>query len=378
MFDNLGPTAPRKVLLLCGGPSAEYVVSLTSARCAAHALDRHRYQLRVACVTDDGSWIVPDENWSSDTPPSRVEKFFDLLDMPELCPRGYMTRRAAGEAITRILAWRPDIVLPIMHGAYGEDGRLQGMLDFLNIPYVGSGVLASSLSMDKKRTKDFLAANGIRVAPHVLIQSASSQMLKEDQMAAAGNLMGWPLVVKPNRGGSSIASGIARGEEELRSLVLRATDADSEILIEQYVAGREVTCGILDMAESFGGRVLCPPTEIRPKSSHFFDFDAKYRPGASEEITPAPLPDEVTNRIHAMAEKAHDLLGCKGMSRSDFMVKDNGQPIYLETNTIPGLTSTSLLPQGAAALGINMTTLLTGLIEGAFERLIEQQTRRHA
>ncbi|MBI5155150.1 D-alanine--D-alanine ligase, partial [Candidatus Poribacteria bacterium] len=360
---------PRKVAILCGGPSAEYVVSLTSARAAAHNLDRHRYRLRVACIEEDGSWVFPEEVWSSETPPSRVDKLFNLLDMPELCPVGYLTRRPAAEGIGRLQQWRPDIVLPIMHGAYGEDGRIQGMLDFLGLPYIGSGVAASALSMDKRRTKDFLAAHGVRVAKHMTVCASSSAGLREDQTAAAGNLLGWPLVAKPNNGGSSIASGIARNTEELRSLVNRGFDADSEVLIEQFVAGTEVTCGVLDLAESFGGRLVCPPTEIRPKSAAFFDFDAKYRPGATEEITPARLPDAVLNRVQTTAEKAHDLIGCTGMSRSDFIVDAEGQPTYLETNTIPGMTPTSLLPQGAAALGVNMTTLLTGLIEGTFERL---------
>lgn len=368
----------RKVVILCGGPSAEFVVSLTSARAVAHNLDRHRYRVRVACIEEFGQWIFPEETWTSETPPSRVEKLFDLLDMPELCPQGYLTRRSPAEGIARLQQWRPDIVLPIMHGAFGEDGRLQGMLDFLGIPYVGSGVLAHALAMDKKRTKDFLGAHGLRTPKHMMLTAYSSESLREDQLAACGNLLGWPLVVKPNRGGSSIATGKANHPDELRSLVMRGFDADNEVLVEQCITGPEVTCGVLDLAESFGGRIVCPPTEIRPKSGTFFDFDSKYRPGATEEITPAELPDPIINRIQAMAEKAHDLLGCKGMSRADMMIDSDGQPVLLEVNTIPGMTPTSLLPQGAAAVGINMTTLLTGLIEGTFERMIESKMRKNA
>ncbi|MBX3728880.1 MAG: D-alanine--D-alanine ligase [Candidatus Sumerlaeia bacterium] len=369
---------PRKVLVVCGGPSAEYVVSLTSARAAAHSLDRHRYHLRVACIEDCGEWVFPDEIWTSETPPSRIEKLFDLFDMPELCPMGYLTRRSPAEALARIQQWRPDIVLPIMHGAFGEDGRFQGLLDFMGLPYIGSGVLANALCMDKRRTKDFLAAAGIRVSRHMLFQAHTPVAQREDQLAAAGNLLGWPLVVKPNRGGSSLFCGLANTPEELRQFVSRAFDADPEVLVEQFVAGREVTCGVLDLAESFGGRIVCPPTEIRPRSGKFFDFDAKYRPGATEEITPAGMPEAVLNRIQAMAEKTHDLLGCHGMSRTDMIVDADDQPVLLEVNTIPGMTPTSLLPQGAAAVGIGMTTLLTGLIEGVFERLVEQRSRQGA
>lgn len=368
----------RKVVILCGGPSAEYVVSLTSARTVAHHLDRHRYRLRVACIEEDGSWIFPEETWTSETPPSRIEKLFDLLDMPELCPVGYLTRRTPAEGLARLQQWAPHVVLPIMHGAFGEDGRVQGLMDFLNVPYIGSGVLASALAMDKRRTKDLLAAHGIRTARHMVVRENTSATQREDQLAAAGHLLGWPLIVKPNRGGSSIASGIARDADELRALVHRALDADSEVLVEQFIAGREVTCGVLDLAESFGGRIICAPTEIRPRSGGVFDFDAKYRPGGAHEITPPEMPEATIQRIQAMAEKAHDLLGCHGMSRTDMIVVDDGQPVYLETNTIPGMTPTSLLPQGAGALGIDVTTMLTGLIEGVFEKLVERQSRQRS
>jgi D-alanine-D-alanine ligase len=150
------------------------------------------------------------------------------------------------------------------------------------------------------------------------------------------------------------------------------------VLVEQFIAGREVTCGVLDLAESFGGRIICAPTEIRPRNGGVFDFDAKYRPGGANEITPPEMPESTIQRIQAMAEKAHDLLGCQGMSRTDMIVVDDGQPVYLETNTIPGMTPTSLLPQGAGALGIDVTTMLTGLIEGVFERLVERNTRQRS
>lgn len=367
---------PRRVVLMCGGPSAEYVVSLTSARTVAHYLDRHRYVMRVACIEETGEWIFPEEVWTSQTPPSRVDKLFDLLDMPEYCPSGYLTRRSPAEGIARLLQWRADIVLPIMHGAYGEDGRIQGLLDFIGIPFVGPGVMASALCMDKKRAKDFVAAHGLRTPRAMTLSTGTPAAHREDQLEACGNLLGWPVVVKPNSGGSSVGAGIARNPEELRGLVARATDADSEVLVEEYILGTEVTCAVLDLAESFGGRLVCPPTAIRPKTSTFFDFDAKYRPGASEEITPGDLPEQVLNRIQAMAEKAHDVLGCYGMSRSDMIVDEEGQPVFLETNTIPGMTPTSLLPQGAAALGINMTTLFTGLIEGTFQKLIETRAKK--
>lgn len=363
---------PRKVALFCGGPSTEHVVSLTSARCCSHAIDRFRYRIRVVCIQEDGAWVMPEEEWHSDTPPSRVEKLFDLLDTPEYCPTGYFKTRSAAEGIARLMQWQPDVVLPIMHGAWGEDGRMQGLFDVLGIPYIGSGVAASALAMDKRRSLDYLSAQGIRIARHITMNAASPRTHREDQIAAAGELLGWPVIVKPSRGGSSIATAVVNNTEELYRAVSRAFEADTEVLIEQHVSGTEVTCAVLDLAEAFGGRIVCPPTEIRPRNGGLFTFDAKYTPGATEEITPAEIAPEILNRVQVIAEKAHDLLGCRGFSRTDMIVPEDGQPVFLETNTIPGMTNTSLLPQGAAAVGISMTSLLTGVIEGVFETIIEQ------
>ncbi len=373
MSDSAGTT--RKVALLCGGPSSEYVVSLTSARCCAHHIDRYRYEVRPYCIQEDGSWVCPEESWDSDTPPSRIEKLFDLLDMPEYCPTGYFKVRHVTEGIRRLCEWGPNIAMPIMHGAWGEDGRIQSLLDILDIPYIGSDVMSSALAMDKRRSCSFLGAHGVKVARHIVLRSESPRSQREQQLGGAGGLLGWPVVVKPSRGGSSVGTCVAHDLEELYRGVSRAFAFDSEIILEECIRGTEVTCGILDLAESYGGRMVCPPTEIRPRTNSFFDFDAKYRPGATDEITPAELPEEVIQRIQVIAEKAHDLLGCRGMSRTDMIVPEDGQPVFLELNTIPGMTPTSLLPQGAAALGISMTALLTGMVEGVFEKLALNSTR---
>lgn len=369
------PATTRKVALLCGGPSSEYVVSLTSARCCAHALDRHCYDVRVFCIQEDGLWVCPEDVWDRTTFPSRIEKLFDLLDLPEYCPAGFFRQYTPVEGLRRLTAWAPDIVLPMMHGAYGEDGRLQGLLDFIGIPYVGSGVGPSALAMDKRRTSAFLGASGIRTPRHIVLKAHSPSLHREDQLNGAGELLGWPIMVKPSRGGSSLAMAVAENTDELYRAVHRAFQEDNEVLLEQFITGTEVTCAVLDLAESFGGRIVCPTTEIRTKGTSFFNFDSKYRPGAAEEITPAELPEHINMKVQAIAEKVHDLIGATGLSRTDLIVPEDGQPVVLEINTLPGMTPTSLLPQGAAALGINMTTLLTGLIEGVFESLVTRRAR---
>lgn len=374
MTDNAA--FPRKIALLCGGPSSEHVVSLTSARCVAHAMDRHRYRIRPFCVLEDGNWICPDEEWTGQTYPSRIEKFFDLLDMPEYCPTGFFTPRSSIDGVRRLCEWGPQMVIPMIHGAYGEDGRLQGLLDFLGVPYICSGVSASALAMDKRRCADFLSSHGIRIPRHIVLRSSTPRAHRDDQLAGAGALLQWPIIVKPSHGGSSIGTAVVHHFESLYRAVMRAFEADDEVLLEERIVGTEVTCGVLDMAESFGGRMVCPPTEIRFKNGELFSFDQKYRPGATEDITPAELPETTLQRIQTIAEKAHDLLGCLGMSRSDLIVPQDGHPVFLETNTIPGMTPTSLLPQGAAELGISMTNLFTGMIEGVLEHIIERKTRK--
>lgn len=365
----------RKVALLCGGPSTEFVVSLTSARAVAHAIDRHRYRLRVFTILEDGTWICPEETWDEHTYPSRIEKLFDLLDYPEFCPTGYFKKRSPLEGLARLHEWAPQIVLPIMHGAFGEDGRIQGTLDVLNLPYVGSGVAPSALAIDKRRTCNFLGAHGVRVPRHVVLRSGTPRPHREDQLSGASNLLGWPLVVKPTHGGSSIGTAVARDIDALYRAATRAFEIDDEVLLEEYIQGDEVTCAVLDLAESYGGRLVCPPTLIRPRMGDYFSFDTKYRPGGAEEITPAPLDDIVLHRIQTVAEKAHDLLGASGISRTDMIVPADGQPVFLETNTLPGMTPTSLVPQGAAEIGISLTALFTGLIEGVFESLVERRAR---
>ncbi len=369
------PGYARKVALICGGPSSEFVVSLTSARCVAHAIDRQRYEVRVFCILEDGSWVCPEEVWNNSTYPSRIEKLFDLLDYPEFCPTGFFSQHPPVEGLRRLVNWAPSMILPVMHGAYGEDGRIQGMMDMMNLPYIGSGVTASALAMDKRRALNFISAHGIRVARHLILRTETPRAHREDQLAGAGTLLGWPLVAKPSHGGSSVATAICKDLDELYRAVTRAFESDDDVILEEYVVGTEVTCGVLDLAESFGGRIICPPTEIRIKNGDFFDFDNKYRPGATEEITPAEIDEPLTHRVQTIAEKAHDLLGCKGLSRTDMIIPEDGQPVFLETNTFPGMTNTSLLPQGAAELGISLTALLTGLIEGVYESIVEKKAR---
>ncbi|KPA10198.1 D-alanine-D-alanine ligase [Candidatus Magnetomorum sp. HK-1] len=247
-----------------------------------------------------------------------------------------------------------DIALIIMHGPYGEDGTIQGLLDLLGIPYQGSGVLASAVAMDKLISKKLYEKEGLTVPPYVLIDHNDFQHAKDSVRH-----LGLPVILKPVKGGSSIGMDIVYSESELSVALENAFQYDRQVILESYIQGTEVTCGIL------GNNDLTPLPliEIVPNQGYrFFDYEAKYKPGATQEICPARIDADLTQKSQECAIKAHQALGCWGCSRTD-MIINNGDIYILETNTIPGMTPTSLLPQAAQASGLNFSQLLDRLIE---------------
>jgi D-alanine-D-alanine ligase len=366
-----------RVLLLCGGQSPEHWVSLASGRCCAHAIDRRRWDVEVACILSDGLWMVPKRGLSIRETVAQMDRLFDLMEYPDFSTGGFVNLWSVGQAVDYLLGdGRPDVILPLTHGARGEDGVLQGLLEFLGIPFVGSGVLASALAMDKIRTLELVASHGIRTPRRVVVGPGRQPWNPEEVAQIVTDHLGWPVFVKPSNGGSSLATAEAATPVELAECVEQASALDRTVLIEERVRGREVTCGVIEIAgwssastdESVDlpaiHRVACPPTQIRPLHCGFFDYESKYRPGASEEITPAPFPAEVVKKIQEVADRAHLVLGCRGLSRTDMIVTEGGDPVFLETNTLPGMTVTSLLPQGARAVGLDMTQLLSALLDG--------------
>jgi D-alanine-D-alanine ligase len=259
---------------------------------------------------------------------------------------------------------RFDVVFIALHGEGGEDGTLQGALDLLDMPYTGSGVYASSLAMNKWRTKQVYQANGIPTADALaydLRYDPAPDMQTAKQQAAAR--LGFPLVLKADNQGSSFGVFIVRSAGEFEAAWKSAVTFSPEILIERFVPGTEVTCGVI------GGRDLqaLPIVEIVP-AGEWFDFEAKYTPGAAEEIVPARISPELTQQVQALAVQAHKALGCWGMSRTDMRITPEGEIVVLETNTIPGLTEGSLLPKEARAAGIMLPEFFDRLISFALDR----------
>lgn len=302
--------------LLSGGISSEREVSLNSGEQVYEALDKDKYDIR---------------------------RYDPKTDLPRLIQD----------------ASKIDAALIILHGPFGEDGTVQGLLDLLDIPYQGSGVLGSSLAMNKAATKLMYEKAGITVPPYVIYDRNDTV----DGDACADKL-GLPLVVKPVVGGSSVGMSIVKSVADLPNALQKAFEWDSAVMIEAYIEGTELTGGVMgnNDLEAF------PIIEIIPDKSHeFFDYEAKYTAGVTEEICPARIDEELTRQAQSLARKSHQALFCRGYSRTDMILKD-GDLYVLETNTIPGMTATSLLPQAAQVAGYTFTKLLDRLIELGMEK----------
>jgi len=351
MTDALTP-----VWLICGGQSPEHDVSLSSGRTAAAHLSRSRYSVRPVYIRRDGLWAVADKPLEEKEDAGRV--FDRLTTSAQVIDAGLAVSRASAESAVALL---------ILHGAYGEDGTLQGMLEMAGIPYTGSGVLASSLAMDKVRCQRLLQGTGIPVARFV--SSERADLDAAQLMDRALDEVGLPCVVKPSRAGSSFGISIVHDRELLAHAIETAAAVDPLVMVEAFVKGEELTCGIVQRVVNGELRNLALPlTAIRPRTSAFFDFEAKYTPGECEEIVPAPVSEEIRDTIQALSLRAFEHLGCRDMTRIDFIWSPKDGPFLLDVNTIPGMTPTSLLPQQAIAAGISFPELLEGFISNAITR----------
>lgn len=261
-----------------------------------------------------------------------------------------------------------EVVFPVAHGAVGEDGALQGLLEVLDIPYVGSDVLASALAMNKRVAKLLFAAAGLPIAPSMhAVRGGDARALAERALHEVGA----QVVVKPCSNGSAI--GVARlhegtTAEAIAKAIEAAWQVDSVALVERFAPGREITCGVLGTGDA---AIALPPTEIRSPNDAFYTYQARYAPGRSEHLCPAPVAPEILARIQEVAVAAHRALGCRDLCRADFVVDEEAteRPVtLLEINTMPGFTSTSLYPEAAGIAGIPMTELCDRFVQGAIRR----------
>lgn len=345
------------VLVLMGGPSSEHEVSLDSGRRVVEGLRGTAHRVRPVVVGRGGRWrldVMPEAAGSE-------------VGSGDGATGGETLGISVGEALARLRSASPDVVFLALHGEFGEDGTIQALLDAAELPYTGSGILGSALAMDKVRSRWIFQHHGIRVPAG---KSLSAAAWHDDRhavtQAVARALPPPPWFVKPADRGSSVGISVAAETKGLGDAVDDALRYSDWVLVEEYVAGDEVTCGVLDDPDGGPAEAL-PPTQIIPREDEFFDYHAKYTPGATDEITPARVADAVGDQIRRTALGVHDLLHLEGMSRTDMIVR-NGIPHVLEANTIPGLTDTSLLPQAAAAAGISFSDLLDRLVRHAVRR----------
>ncbi|BAS26127.1 D-alanine--D-alanine ligase family protein [Limnochorda pilosa] len=309
--------AKPRVGVVCGGPSAEAEVSRVSGRGVAEAL-RATYE--------------------------------DVVVL-ELEP----------SISGRLQEERVDVVFPVLHGPPGEDGCFQGLLEILGLPYVGSGVLASACAMDKVTAKRLFRASGLPVAREVVVAPAERPAEAAERVRAE---LGADVVVKPARQGSAVGVGFGH-DGTLEEALAQALHFGDAVLVEERVRGKEITVAVLERDDRVEA---LPVIEIRTPPGSWYDYPHRYTPGWSEHVIPAPLPEATYARTQEVACLAHQALGCRDLSRVDFVVPDSGEPVLLEVNTIPGMTPTSLYPDAARAAGISFEQLVAHLVERALAR----------
>jgi D-alanine-D-alanine ligase len=348
-------TPAVRVAVIFGGRSTEHDVSCRSAASVLQYLDRTRYEVLPIRITLDGVWLV-----GTDRPGATV----DVDTLLAMTPEDPARRTSPVESLFDVLdALRAvDVVLPCLHGPYGEDGTLQSVLELAGIPYVGSGVLASAASMDKEFTKKILAAEGVPVADGVVLRNPDDTVTAADRAR-----LGLPVFVKPARGGSSI--GVSRVDDwaALDAALAVARASDAKVLVEAAVPGREIDVGVLELP---GGEIVVSPTlEIKVAAQHsFFDFEAKYRDGATAFVIPADLDAETSAALAETARRVFAALGCAGLLRVDFflpVVDGRVVPTVNEVNTMPGLTAVSQFPRMWNAAGTPYGKLLDLLLDTA-------------
>ena len=348
----------RKLCLLFGGKSGEHEVSLRSAASIVRHLDSARYQLIPIGIDRQGVWHLQDDSHFKSLSPSVEVLEIKTTDKP--------VAAVPGKGLCLSSEPLPiDVVFPVLHGTYGEDGTVQGLLEIAGLPYVGAGVLGSSLAMDKEKTKEIWKQAGLPVVNFIVIRDRSSKSIKKIEEALV-----FPLFVKPATAGSSVGITKVYSPSEILPALNTAFRYDNKVLAEQGIKGREIECAVLGNThpESF------KPGEIIP-SHDFYDYNAKYiDPEGAHLKVPAEIPEKIQNRVMSLAIEAFLSAECSGMARVDFFLEKDSDLIFInELNTIPGFTSISMYPKMCEASGLSYPELINRLIDLAVERYAQKQ-----
>ncbi|MBI2988764.1 MAG: D-alanine--D-alanine ligase [Deltaproteobacteria bacterium] len=343
-----------RVAILCGGKSAEHEISLQSAKNIVEAIDEKKYEAILVGISKKGEWTVvetPTKGW-----PKSIQKASRSLALALGRKTGPLVGPSGREAVGPV-----DVVFPVLHGPFGEDGTVQGLLKLANVPFVGAGVLGSAVGMDKDVMKRLLRDARIRTASFVVLDRSSSA---EEDFETLRQHLGLPFFVKPANLGSSVGISKVKAKGQFKAALQEAFRYDSKVLVEEHIQGREIECSVLGNDHP----IASVPGEIITRHE-FYSYEAKYQDerGAILEI-PARLPTEITKEIQEISIKTFKALCCEGMARVDFFLRDNGEAIVNELNTIPGFTKISMYPKLWEASGISYTELIDRLIQLALER----------
>ena len=346
----------QRVAIICGGRSSEHEISCISAGGVLAAIDRTAYEPILIGITKEGSWVLIPEDHTM----AIVNGV--LPAVPQNAPAVVVDVAgfSSGGKDLKI-----DIVFPLLHGPYGEDGTIQGLLEMADMPYVGSGVLASAVAMDKSFAKPIFASHDIATVPGIVVKegawkSSAAAITKE----IAG--LGYPVFVKPARGGSSRGTTKVKSAEQLPAAIAEAHRFDPKAMVEKAIVGSEIECAVLEIdgapQASIAGMIHID------SRFEFYDFEAKYLDGATSIELPAPIDSAIAEKIRNSAIQAFLALGCSGLARVDFFLSEKGELIINELNTMPGFTATSVFPKMWAATGIGYSEVITHLLEGAQKR----------
>ncbi|GFH35520.1 D-alanine--D-alanine ligase family protein [Streptomyces pacificus] len=371
-----GGEALRKprVAVVFGGRSSEHAISVVTAGAVMRAIDRTKYEVLPIGITADGRWaLTADEPDRMTIDDRRLPSVADLAESAEggvvlsVDPANREVFYSEPGCVPKALG-EVDVVFPVLHGPYGEDGTLQGLLELAGVPYVGSGVLASAVGQDKEYMKRVFASFGLPIGPYTVIRPREWE---RDPAAARKKVVdfagehGWPLFVKPARAGSSIGITKVDGLAGLDEAVQEARRHDPKVIVEAQLRGREIECGVLEFED---GPRASVPAEIPPVSSHdFYDFEAKYIDSATG-LVPAPLTEEQTGEVRRLAVEAFEAASCEGLVRADFFLTEAGDFVINEINTMPGFTPISMYPRMWQESGVDYAELVDRLVQASLRR----------
>jgi D-alanine-D-alanine ligase len=367
------PERKPRVAVVFGGRSSEHGVSVVTAASVLRAIDRDKYDVLPIGITAGGRWALtadaPERMSIADRRMPTVEQVTDHEGAVVLSvdPASRDVVYTEAGAVPKVLG-EVDVVFPLLHGPYGEDGTVQGLLELSGVPYVGAGVLASAVGMDKEYMKRIFTSFGLAVGPYTVIRPREWEQDAETVRRTVGDFAaehGWPLFIKPARAGSSFGISRVEGPQALDAAIEQARRHDPKVIVEALLRGREIECGVLEFED---GPRASVPAEIPPATAHdFYDFEAKYIDSA-EGVVPAPLTAEQTARVQRLAVEAFEAASCEGLVRADFFLLDSGEFVINEINTMPGFTPISMYPRMWQESGVSYPELVDRLLQAALRR----------